>query len=121
MRLPSLHQRRLIQRGFLASLIAFALFFSSALVPLIPAQAASTPAVGMARTLDNGGYWIVTQDGAVYAFGNASYLGGANTFAHAAPIVSMAATTTNGGYWLAASDGAVYGFGDAQYKGGANT
>ena len=78
---------------------------------------ATAPAVGMAGTSDNGGYWIATQDGAVYSFGNAVYHGGANQFPHNGTIVGMAATSTNGGYWEVGSDGGVYSFGDAVFHG----
>jgi hypothetical protein len=58
---------------------------------------ASTPAVSIARTSDNRGYWIATQDGAVYSFGNAGYHGGANQFNHNGTIVGLAATSDSGG------------------------
>jgi hypothetical protein len=78
---------------------------------------ATTPVVGMARTSTNGGYWITTQDGAVYSFGNANYHGGANQLNHNGTIVGIAATSTDGGYWEVGSDGGVYSFGDAVFHG----
>ena len=78
---------------------------------------ASTPAVGMARTSNNEGYWIATQDGAVYSFGNAVYHGGANQFKHSGTIVGLVTTSTDGGYWEVGSDGGVYAFGDARFYG----
>ncbi len=114
-----IHWPQFIRRGFLALMVGFALLGNMVIGPVGTAQAAPTPATGMARTSDNGGYWLVTQDGAIYGYGNARYHGGANGIPHA-PIVDMAARSDNGGYWLVASDGAVYGYGAASYYGGAN-
>jgi hypothetical protein len=73
----------------------------------------------MAATPDGGGYDLVTSTGAVYAFGDATYQGGANTLAHLnAPIVGMSIDPTTGGYWLAGSDGGVYAYG-APFEGSA--
>ena len=71
--------------------------------------------VGMAVTPDDGGYWIVTNDGYVAACGDASYLGEQTTLN--APIVGIAATPDGGGYYLVASDGGIFAFGDAQFQG----
>ncbi|MCK4177969.1 hypothetical protein, partial [Aciditerrimonas ferrireducens] len=35
----------------------------------------AAPVVGIVPTPDDQGYWLVGQDGGVYAFGDASYLG----------------------------------------------
>jgi hypothetical protein len=71
--------------------------------------------VGIAATSDDGGYWIVTNDGYVAACGDAPYLG--EQTALNAPIVGIAATPDGGGYYLVASDGGVFSFGDAQFQG----
>src|ERR1700722_4343792 len=71
--------------------------------------------VGIAETLDGGGYWIVTHDGYVAACGDAPYLGEQTTLN--APIVDIATTPDGGGYYLVASDGGVFSFGDAQFQG----
>ncbi len=120
MSLQNIRWQHFVRHGLLALMVGFAMLFSAAIDSMRPAQAAPTPAVGMARTSDNSGYWIVARDGAVYSYGNARYHGGANGIPHA-PIVGMARTSTNGGYWLVASDGAIYTFGTARYYGGANT
>jgi hypothetical protein len=72
------------------------------------------------------GYWTVTRDGAVGAFGDAEYHGGAFDFDESTPgrepmspgtfIVGIAAHGRSG-YWLKASDGGVFSFGSAQYLG----
>ena len=71
--------------------------------------------VGIAATPDDGGYWIVTNDGYVAACGDAPYLG--EQTALNAPIVGIAATPDGGGYYLVASDGGVFTFGDARFQG----
>ncbi len=62
------------------------------------------------------GYWTVTADGAVTAFGVPSY-GSAASFHLNNPIVGMASTPDGKGYWLVASDGGVFAFGDAHFYG----
>ena len=81
----------------------------------------------MIASTDTGdGYWIVKPDGAVYAFGDAVFLGGANDPDGPGPggnvvppghvIVGIAGHGTDG-YWLTADEGSVYCFGSAQYYG----
>lgn len=74
--------------------------------------------VGGAATHTGNGYWLVDSDGAVFAFGDAVYHGGANS-PDVSPfvIVALIPTPTSGGYWLVASDGGVFSFGDAHYHG----
>jgi hypothetical protein len=83
------------------------------------AQTAAFPSgsavVGIAATRDDGGYWIVTNDGRVAACGDATYLGEQITLN--APIVAIAATPDGDGYYLVASDGGVFTFGTAQFRG----
>jgi hypothetical protein len=82
-------------------------------------QAADFPlgsaVVGMAAAPDDGGYWIVTNDGYVAACGDATYLGEQTTLN--APVVGIAATPDGGGYYLVASDGGIFTFGDARFQG----
>lgn len=74
------------------------------------------PAVTPSGTIDPGGYYEVTQDGAVFAFGSAVYHGGANTLPNlAAPISSGFAVP--GGYVLIGEDGGVYCYGAAVFMG----
>jgi hypothetical protein len=77
----------------------------------------TAPAVGIASTPDGGGYWLVSANGGVFAFGDATFY---NSLAGAhltQPIVGIAATPDGRGYWLVASDGGVFAFGDAGYYG----
>jgi hypothetical protein len=63
------------------------------------------------------GYWLVGDDGGVFAFGAAHYYGSLGNLKLNKPIVGMAATPDGKGYWLVASDGGIFTFGDAQYYG----
>jgi hypothetical protein len=61
----------------------------------------------------------VSSTGAVYAFGDANYQGGANTLPQInAPIVGISVDSATGGYWEAGSDGGIYSFG-APFHGSA--
>ncbi len=60
------------------------------------------------------GYRLVTANGHVHAFGDATDLGGAPADAQ---IVSLATTPTHRGYWLVAADGRLFSFGDAEWFG----
>ncbi|EQD79158.1 hypothetical protein B1B_00342, partial [mine drainage metagenome] len=68
-----------------------------------------------------GGYWQVSADGQVFAFGGAQNYGsiqaplGSPQFP--APIRGMASTPDGKGYWLVGANGSVYTFGDATYYG----
>jgi hypothetical protein len=62
---------------------------------------------------------LVAEDGGVFAFGAAPFLGSAAAFGIKAPIVSIMATTTGNGYMLLARDGGLFAFGDAPFFGSA--
>ncbi|MGH9064447.1 MAG: DUF4232 domain-containing protein [Acidimicrobiales bacterium] len=76
--------------------------------------------VGMARTSDGGGYWLVDQLGGVAALGDAAFHGSAAGLRLTAPIVGMTATPDGKGYWLVGADGGVFSFGDAAFHGSGN-
>ena len=75
------------------------------------------PIVGMARTPDGGGYWLVASDGGVFSFGDAHFYGSTGGVRLAAPIVGMSSTADGRGYWLVATDGGIFAFGDARFYG----
>jgi len=75
------------------------------------------PIVGIARTTDGGGYWLVASDGGVFSFGDAHFYGSTGAIRLNQPIVGIAPTPDDGGYWLVASDGGVFSFGDAHFYG----
>lgn len=125
-------RRALIGLGVAASVVLLSVFSVVALTPTQSGAATSLPhtgstctqtgdfpygsaVVGMAATPDDGGYWIVTNDGYVAACGDAPYLGEQTTLN--APIVGIAATPDGGGYYLVASDGGIFTFGDAHFQG----
>jgi hypothetical protein len=64
-----------------------------------------------------GGYWIVTDDGGIYALGGAPFLGSLSGIPLTAPIISGSSTPTGKGLYLLGRDGAVYAWGDAVYAG----
>jgi hypothetical protein len=73
----------------------------------------------IAGTTSGNGYWCVKPDGAVYAYGDAEYVGGANAPDVIPPgheIIGIAGKDNNG-YWLYGSDGSVYAYGTAHYYG----
>jgi hypothetical protein len=77
------------------------------------------PVVGVASTPSVRGYWLGASDGAVFAFGDSTYVGSARPLRLAAPVVSVAPTPTGRGYWMAGADGGVFAFGDAVFAGSA--
>ena len=58
------------------------------------------------------GYWLVTNTGNVYAFGDAPQYGAPGN--QGSPVTSAVRTPGGGGYWIILADGAVYGYGDAE-------
>jgi hypothetical protein len=74
----------------------------------------------MAGTPTGAGYWLMTTDGLVYTFGDATYFGHPPASAIHAPIVGAAASPSGLGYWLVAADGSVYPEGDASVVGDAS-
>lgn len=82
------------------------------------ARAAVSPTtVGIVATPDGGGYWIVTSDGSVDPFGDATAHGSLHGVPITSPVVGMAATSTGAGYWLVTASGGVFGYGDAGFYG----
>ncbi|MHB8318155.1 MAG: hypothetical protein ACYDEP_02825 [Acidimicrobiales bacterium] len=69
---------------------------------------ATSPVVGMATV--PGGYYQVTANGAVYAYGKAVNYGSMAGKPLNKPIVGMA-VAPSGGYYLVASDGGIFAFG----------
>jgi len=88
-------------------------------VGVVPLPSVGVPSSGggTAVTPDGNGYWVVSPDGSVMAFGDAQPFGSMAGQALAAPIVGIAATPDGLGYWEVAADGGVFAFGDASYHG----
>jgi hypothetical protein len=72
-----------------------------------------TRVAGVAPAGRNGGYWVVTSTGQVFASGGAGTYGSA-TVSTRTPVVGIAATPDGHGYWLVTSAGQVFAFGDAK-------
>jgi hypothetical protein len=51
----------------------------------------NAPIVGMARTADGNGYWMVARDGGVFCFGDAGFNGSAGGIRLNQPVVGLAA------------------------------
>jgi len=82
----------------------------------------NSPVVGIAPTPDDRGYWLVSADGGVFAFGDAGFYGsvpGALKPGQSLnqPVVGIASTPDGKGYWLVAADGGAFAFGDAPFWG----
>ena len=83
-----------------------------------PGGQLAKPVVAIASTPDGGGYWLVGQDGGVFAYGDAPFLGGLANQHLGGPITAIAPSPTGRGYWLVGQDGGVFAFGDAPFLGG---
>lgn len=90
--------------------------YGTGLVDPKRAMAAALPPGGA----EGQGYWVVTRDGRVRAYGSARHHGDLAGFPVGSPVVAGARTPGGGGYWLVTAHGAVFSFGDARYHGGLN-
>jgi hypothetical protein len=72
---------------------------------------------GIASTRDGGGYWVVSNGGAVEPFGDAVSYGDMSKTVLNQSMVGMTPTADGKGYWLDAGDGGVFNFGDAGFFG----
>ena len=63
------------------------------------------------------GYWVVAQDGGIFAFGAARFFGSMGARRLNQPVLGMAASPSGNGYWLVAADGGIFSFGDARFWG----
>jgi hypothetical protein len=77
------------------------------------------PVVGMVPTVSDNGYFLVGQDGGVFAFGTAPFLGSLPgiKITPNLPIVGIVAANTDRGYFLVGADGGVYAFGTVPFLG----
>jgi hypothetical protein len=64
-----------------------------------------------------GGYWALSEDGGVYSYGGAPFLGSMANQRLNAKVISLAPTASRNGYWQLASDGGIFSFGDARFFG----
>ncbi|MDQ3107153.1 MAG: peptidoglycan recognition protein family protein, partial [Actinomycetota bacterium] len=75
------------------------------------------PAVSMAATVTGQGYWLLSANGRVSAYGDAVNHGSTESMRLNAPAVRLEPTRTGRGYWIQAADGGIFSFGDAAFYG----
>jgi hypothetical protein len=74
----------------------------------------NAPIVGMVPSSDGGGYFMVSSDGGVFAFGDARFEGSCPGIGGCSgAAVSVVPDASGNGYWVMTSTGSVYPFGDA--------
>jgi hypothetical protein len=77
----------------------------------------TSPIAGMVPDLTDGkGYWLVAEDGGIFAF-DAGFHGSGGTTSLSKPVIAFAGTPTGAGYWMTTSAGQVLPFGDATFYG----
>jgi hypothetical protein len=76
--------------------------------------------VALARTPSGDGYYVLTRQGRVQAYGDAVRDGDVYGCGLGA-AVAIAAAPTGSGYWVTTAKGAVFAFGSAKYLGGPAT
>lgn len=89
-------------------------------VDITPPHPSTIGAEMIASTPSGNGYWKVTpNDGAIYSYGDAQWLGALNwpknVLNPSAVVTGFASHPTQEGYWIATSDGGVYAFGASHY------
>jgi hypothetical protein len=75
------------------------------------ANAGRANKVAMVPTPSGQGYWIVTQRGRLFTFGDAQRFGSPRKYMN--DVVGMATTPSGRGYWIVRASGRVMAFGDA--------
>ena len=107
----------------IASVTGVAILLIAALVFSDPGSATSVVPlaaqnVAAKASVDSGpGYWLVTSNGQVYAYGGATNFGGMTGRTLTKAIVGIASSPDGKGYWLFGADGGVFAFGDAAFYG----
>jgi hypothetical protein len=78
----------------------------------------NAPIVGMVPSIDDKGYFMVSSDGGVFAFGDAHFAGSCPGIGGCSgTAVAVMSDHSGNGYWVVTSSGSVYTFGDAPYLG----
>ena len=71
----------------------------------------------MAASPTGKGYWLVAEDGGVFAFGDAPFHGSTGDITLIQPVISIVPSRTGKGYWFVARDGGLFAYGDAAFHG----
>lgn len=109
--------RQLTTLVFLIAALAGPLLVLDARSAAAEAQPRSVFAVDIEYAPGEDGYWIVTNSGVVFSFGDATHFGSAFDFEIHEQVVSMSATPSGDGYWLFTDLGRVFAFGGAPHLG----
>ncbi len=100
---------------------------SIVLSPCSGTQGWMGPYAGIASTPDGLGYWIASDGGFVFNYGDARFWG---SFPYLAsppgspqyrPVIGISSTSDGKGYWMAGYDGSVFAYGDAHLHGAMNS
>lgn len=96
-------------------------FIQRMAVPPPPPQEAivvlNQPACAIVPTPGGKGYWIIAEDGGVFTYGDAPFVGSEAAKPHNAKFVAGACTPDGKGLWLLGADGGVFTEGDAPFLG----
>jgi len=65
----------------------------------------------MASTPDGHGYWLVSSDGGVFAFGDAGFHGAARSRPFNGGVKGIASSNASGAYWITNTAGSVAAYG----------
>jgi hypothetical protein len=71
----------------------------------------------MQRTPTGKGYWMMSQSGHIWAFGDAKDFGDIGGCSNYGGASRLLVSPTGKGYWIATADGSVISFGDAKRLG----
>jgi hypothetical protein len=71
----------------------------------------------MQRTITGKGYWMMTQDGRIFRFGDAKAFGSIAGCTNYKGAARMLVTPSGNGYWVATGNGSIIAFGDARSLG----
>jgi hypothetical protein len=98
--------------------VGFDSVYGSGMVDATAALAAVSGSFSSASA-NGSGYWMLGEQGAIYRFGGATWMGNA-ALSSGATAADVESTPSGGGYWVVDDAGHVFGFGDARYLGGAD-
>ncbi len=73
--------------------------------------------IGLSALPQADGYWLFTDRGRVFTYGNAPFLGDARDLNLDQPVVSAVATPDGLGYYMVAGDGGIFTYGTARFHG----
>jgi hypothetical protein len=102
----------------LAALVSSCTAGHSTVAPPAPLPRSSTT---VAAAVLRRGYWLMSANGQVFAFGDAVGYGSLGGESVNRPVVCMTSTPSGLGYWLVAADGGIFAFGDARLYGSAGS